>query len=109
MHVVIAVLNNDVNDLHDRKLDFFKNGGSVAEDVAKVRHEYHKAKRRTKLFQVENALNGKSENVFMSKGFNVSNVQAMSNIQTQRKGASLAKETGDRSVEKLMVSLAQKS
>lgn len=100
-------MNIDVNDLHDRKLDFFK--GSAAEDVAKVRYEYHKAKRRTKLFQVENALNGKSENVFMSKGFNVSNVEAMSNIQIQRKGASAAKDTGDRSVEQLMVSLARKS
>jgi len=49
--------------------------------------EYHKAKRRTKLLQIENALNGSTENVFLSLGINVGNVAAMTqfNNYTQQK------------------------
>ena len=49
----------------------------IAEDVAKVRLDYYRQKRKTKLFQIENAINGNSENVFMSMGLNLNNVQAM--------------------------------
>jgi len=64
--------------------------------------DYHKAKRRTKLFQIENALNGNSENVFMSMGLNMSNVEAMSQFSGQ-------KAKGDKSFDKLMETIAQRS
>jgi hypothetical protein len=68
-----------------RKLDYFKKKGHVSDEIAAVRLDYHKSKRRTKLFQIENALNGSPENVFMSVGMNMNNVQAMNNF-TLKKG-----------------------
>lgn len=65
-------------------MDFFKKGDQVSEDIAKVRLEYHRQKRRAKLFAIENALNGSPENVFMSVGMNMNNVQAMNNFTLKK-------------------------
>ncbi len=67
-----------------------------------MRLDYYRQRRKTKLFQIENAINGNSENVFMSAGFNLHNVQALSQI-SQQKGSL------DRSVDRLMEQLATKS
>jgi len=68
-----------------------------------VRWEYNKQRRKTKLFQIENAINGNSENVFLSMGLNLGHVQAMAQLnQAQR-------TSHDRSVDRLMESVATKS
>mmetsp|Transcript_18354 Transcript_18354/g.28181 ORF Transcript_18354/g.28181 Transcript_18354/m.28181 type:complete len:85 (+) Transcript_18354:154-408(+) len=77
LHIVLAVLNIDVADLHDKKVEHFMAEEDIPEDLAKVRQEYHRQRRKTKLFQLENAVNGNSENVFMSAGLNLHNVQAL--------------------------------
>lgn len=95
-----------MNDLIDRKLEYFKKEG-LSEDVAKVRWEYYRGKRRIKLFQIDNALNGNTEGVFMSNGLNMNNMQAMHNFsmhKTKGQPAPLDPDT-----EKLFESLSNRS
>jgi hypothetical protein len=106
LHIVVALLNIDVNDLIERKVEYFKTEG-ISLDVAKVRWEYHRGKRRIKLFQIDNALNGNTEGVFMSNGLNMNNMHAMHNFtmhKTKQGPAPL-----DHDAEKLFESLTHKS
>jgi hypothetical protein len=48
-----------------------------------VRHEYYRHRRKTRLFQIENALNGNSENVFMSAGLNLNDVRTLHSMSTK--------------------------
>ena len=41
LHIIIAIFNIDVCDLLDKKVDHFKEGGYVPEDVAHVHYDYH--------------------------------------------------------------------
>ncbi len=81
-------------------MEYFKQMEDDEDDVAQVRYDYYKQKRKTKLFQIENALNGNSENVFMSVGLNLNNVQALQMINIKTKAGQ------DRSVDKLIESIA---
>mmetsp|Transcript_29621 Transcript_29621/g.45160 ORF Transcript_29621/g.45160 Transcript_29621/m.45160 type:complete len:87 (+) Transcript_29621:52-312(+) len=49
LHIVIAVLNIDTSELHEKPFEYFKQPG-LTEDVIQVRWEYHVKKRKTKLF-----------------------------------------------------------
>ena len=50
-----------------------------------VHYEYYKQRRKTKLFQIESAISGNSENLYRSLGINTSNMQAVNQINLSKK------------------------
>lgn len=54
--------------------------GGIDKDVAQVHYEYYRWRRRNKLIQIENALSGNCEKIFMSLGMDLNTVDAMNQV-----------------------------
>ena len=50
-----------------------------------VHYDYYKQRRKTKLFQIESAISGNSENMYRSLGVNTANMQAINQINLSKK------------------------
>ena len=50
-----------------------------------MHYDYYKQRRKTKLFQIESAISGNSENMYRSLGVNTANMQAINQINLSKK------------------------
>ena len=69
--------------LQYRKLEYFKENGNVPDDVAQVHYDYYRDRRRCKLVQIGEVLEGKGneiEKIFLTLGIDIGTVETMTAI-----------------------------